>query len=143
MDAPTALAAFQHYWNHAATNQEIAHEMYHDDAVVEFPQSQERFEGKANIIAWRKIYPANVDAEIRRMRGQGDLWVAEICIRYDGGPWNYGCSINEFRGDKIARETIYFAEGWEAPAWRARWRAAWQDEPVVQKHPERQLDRST
>jgi len=93
--------------------------MYHDDAVLEFPQSQERFEGKANFIAWRKIYPAAVEAKIRRIRGQGNLWVAEISIRYNGGAWNYGCSIHEFSSDKIARETIYFAEGWEAPEWRA------------------------
>ncbi len=130
MDEPTLLAALQRYWEYAATDQDIAHEMYHDDAVLEFPQSQERFEGKANFIAWRKIYPAAVESKIRRIRGQGNVWVVEISIRYDGGPWNYGCSILEFRGDKVARETIYFAEGWEAPEWRTPWRAAWQDESL-------------
>ena len=38
------------------------------------------------------------------------------------------CSILEFRGDKVARETISFAEGWEAPDWRATGRAEWVDE---------------
>jgi hypothetical protein len=75
--------------------------------VLEFPQSQERFVGKANFIAWRKIYPSSLEFKIRRIRGRGDLWVAENSIRYDGGPWNYACSILEFRSDKIARETIY------------------------------------
>jgi hypothetical protein len=101
--------------------------------------TQLRFEGKANFIAWRKIYPAAVEAKIRRIRGQGNVWVAEISIRYDGGVWNYGCSIHEFRGDKIARETIYFAEGWEAPEWRAPWRAAWQDESWTSVHPDRTI----
>lgn len=101
MDEPTLLAALQRYWEYAATGQDIAHEMYHDDAVLEFPQSQERFEGKANFIAWRKIYPAAVESKIRRIRGQGNFWVVEISIWYDGGPWNYGCSILEFRGDKV------------------------------------------
>jgi hypothetical protein len=30
----------------------------------------------------------------------------------------------ELRGEKIARETIYVTDAWEAPEWRARWRAA-------------------
>jgi SnoaL-like domain len=126
MDEATLLAALRRYWEYAAIDQEIAHEIYHDDAVLEFPQSQERFEGKANFIAWRKIYPASVEFKIRRIRGWGDFWVVEISISYDGGAWNYGCSILEFRGDKIARETIYFSQGWEAP----QWRAAWKDESL-------------
>jgi hypothetical protein len=130
MDETTVRAALQHYWEYAAIDQDIAHEMYHDDAVLEFPQSQERFEGKANFMAWRKIYPAAVEFKIRRIRGQGHFWVVEVSVRYNGGPWNYGLSIHEFRGDKIARETIYFAEGWDAPEWRAPWRAAWQGESL-------------
>jgi hypothetical protein len=46
---------------------------------------------------------------------------ALITISYDGGPKNFGVSILEFREDKIARESIYVAEGWEAPEWRSRW----------------------
>lgn len=98
---------------------EERHLLYHDDAVLEFPQSQERFEGRENFLAWRKQYPAKVEARIRRILGRGDLWIAEGSVRYDGGPWGYGCSIHEFRGDKVARETIYFGEGWDAPDWRA------------------------
>ncbi len=92
------------------------------------PQSQERFVGKENFKAWRSIYPAVVEFRIRRIRGQGNLWVAENSISYDGGPWNYTCSIVEFRGDKVARETIYITQGWDAPEWCARWRATWKDE---------------
>jgi hypothetical protein len=57
-------------------------------------------------------------------QGRDDLWVAELSISYDGGPWSFGVSILEFRGDKIARESIYVAEGWEPPGWRAQWRSA-------------------
>lgn len=103
---------------------EVSHAMYHDDAVLEFPQSEERFVGVDNLREWRSNYPASTSVEFREIRGRDDLWVAEISIRYDEGPWNFGVSILEFRGDKIARETIYFGEGWEAPEWRARWRAA-------------------
>lgn len=128
MDETTILAALRRHWEHAGTDQEIAHEIYHEDAVLEFPQSRERFVGRANFKAWRSIYPASVEFRIRRLRGQGDLWVAENSISYDGGPWNYTCSILEFRGDKVARETIYITQGWDPPEWRARWRAVWEDE---------------
>jgi len=56
--------------------------------------------------------------------------VAENQIRYDGGPWNYGCSILEFRGDKVARETIYITQAWDAPDWRAPWRSDWKEETL-------------
>jgi hypothetical protein len=62
--------------------------------------------------------------EMRNLRGQGNLWVVEGAISYDGGPWQPAVNILEFRGDKVDRETIYVTEPWDAPEWRARWRAA-------------------
>ena len=132
MDEATILATLRRHWEYAATDQDITHEIYHDDAILEFPQSKERFDGKQNFLSWRKIYPAVVEFRIRRIRGRGALWVVELSLRYDGGAWNYGCSILEFRGDKVARETIYITQGWEAPEWRAPWRAEWQDEAISQ-----------
>jgi SnoaL-like domain len=125
MDAESVRAALQHYINYSrAGDERKAHEIYHEDAVLEFPQSGERFEGVENMREWRGIYPADVEFQIRRVRGRDDIWVTEGRVRYDGGPWAYGVSIHEFRGDKVAHETIYYGEGWEAPEWRAQWRAA-------------------
>src|SRR5918994_2359333 len=73
---------------------------------------------------WRSNYPARTAVEFLEIRGRDDLWVAEISISYDGGPRNFGVSILEFRGRKIARESIYVSEGWEPPEWRTRWRGA-------------------
>jgi hypothetical protein len=100
-----------------------SHAMYHDDAVLEFPQSGERFVGVENMREWRSNYPASTDVEFREIRGRGDFWIAEISISYDEDRRSYGVSILEFRGDKIARESIYVAEGWDPPEWRAEWRA--------------------
>ena len=112
------------YWEHSGSDQDVAHEIYHDNAVLEFPQSGERFEGVANFKEWRRDYPAAVRMEMRNLRGEGDIWVVEGAISYDGGPWQPTVEILEFRGDKVARETIYVTERWEAPESRARWRAA-------------------
>jgi len=130
MDDAMRLTTVRQLLDIKATNIEQRHALYHDDAVVEFPQSKERFEGKQNILAWRRQYPATVEGKIRRIMGHGDVWVTEGAVRYDGGPWHYGINIHEFRGDKVSRETIYFAEAFAAPDWRAPWRAAWQDEEL-------------
>jgi len=117
-------AALERHWEYAGSDQDIAHEIYHEDAVLEFPQSGERFEGVENFREWRRQYPAALGFQIRDIRGREDLWVAENSIRYDDGPWNFTVNILEFRGEKVARETIYIMEGWDAPEWRAPWRAA-------------------
>jgi hypothetical protein len=62
-----------------------SHDMYDDEAVLEFPQSGERFEGVANIREWRSRYPGSVTYDIRRIRGADDIWVAEMTVSYDGG----------------------------------------------------------
>ena len=125
MDEAAVRQALDHYLSHSsAGDEDTAHEIYVEDAVLEFPQSGERFEGVVNFLPWRRRYPAQVEYEFRRLRGSGDVWTAELLIRYDGGPWNHGIDILEFRDGKVAAETIYVAEGWDAPDWRAQWWAA-------------------
>ena len=101
-----------------------SHEIYAEDAVLEFPQSGERFVGKQNFLEWRRNYPGKVDFEVRELRGSGALWVRELTVTYDGGERHYGVGVLEFRDQLVVRETIYVTTGWEAPEWRARWRAA-------------------
>ncbi len=124
MDEPTVRAMLLQNLEHSRSDPVLAHEMYHDDAVLEFPQSGERFEGVENFREWRSTYPASTDFEIREVRGRDDLWVVEVSVRYDDGPRNFGVSIQEFREDKIVRESIYYGEAWEPPEWRAKWRTA-------------------
>jgi ketosteroid isomerase-like protein len=128
MDETGVRAALRHYFDHSAAGEEdIAHEIYRDDAVLEFPQSGERFEGVAGFREWRGRYPATrVEFDIRRVRGADDVWVVELGARYDGGPWNFGVQILEFRDGAVTRETIYVMDGWEAPEWRSPW---WAEPP--------------
>jgi hypothetical protein len=122
LDESVLLDRVRQHWEHL-TDVDRAHEIYHDDAVLEFPQSGERFEGVANFKEWRRQYPADVRFRIRRIAAGGNLVVVECSVSYDGGPWQYGLQLLEFRGDKVARERIYVMEGWEAPGWRAPRRA--------------------
>jgi len=124
MDAATVRAMLEQHFEYASSDPKRAHAMYHDDAVLEFPQSGERFVGVENFREWRSGYPASTSFEFQEMRGRDDLWIAEVSVTYDQGPRNFGVSIIELRGERIARESIYVAEGFEAPEWRAQWRAS-------------------
>ena len=55
----------------------------------------------------------------RRMLGGGNTFVIEGTIDYgDGVPVSY-VGVGELRDDKVSRMTEYFANPFEAPAWRA------------------------
>jgi hypothetical protein len=124
MDAARVRAMLEQHFEHASGDPDLAHAMYHDDAVLEFPQSGERFVGVDSFREWRSNYPASTAVEFREVRGRDDLWIAEISITYDQGPKSFGVSVLELRDDKIARESIYVAEGFDPPEWRAQWRSA-------------------
>jgi SnoaL-like domain len=103
-----------------ALDLERIHEIYHDDVVVEFPQSGERILGKKNIYELRAHYPAKLSFKILRTRGEGNLWITELIITYDGRPV-YVVTIMEFKEGKIAHETHYYADPFEPPEWRSQW----------------------
>ena len=114
-------AALEQHWAASdASDFETEHSIYHEDAVLEYPQSGERIRGRSNIQITRTKQPNKKRFTVQRMVGGGDLWVTEFILRYDGKP-SYTVSIMEFRGDKVARETQYFADPFEAAAWRAPW----------------------
>jgi ketosteroid isomerase-like protein len=114
-------AALDRHWAASDANDfETEHSIYHEDAVLEYPQSGERIRSRANIQISRTVQPNNKRFTVRRIIGNGDLWVTEFVLSYDGKP-SYTVSIMEFRGDKVARETQYFADPFEPGASRAQW----------------------
>jgi SnoaL-like domain len=121
MDDSAIRDALLRHWRYEGIDYDKSHEIYHDDAVLEFPQSGERFVGKDRFLSWRRTYPAKLDFRIRRISHDGNLWVTENLISYDGSPWSFTLNILEFRGDKIAHERLYVMEGFEAAPWRAQW----------------------
>jgi hypothetical protein len=95
--------------------------IYHDDVVIEWPQSGEVIRGKHNIRARRLARPtAQPTATLRRIIGSGDLWATEMIFDYDGDRF-YTVLIHEYRDGLIVRETCYYGAPFEAPAWRAKW----------------------
>ena len=119
-DQEIRAALDQHWAASDANDFETEHRIYHEDAVLEYPQSGERTRGRHNILNQRASQPNKKRFTVRRIIGGGDLWVSEFILMYDGKP-SYTVSIMEFRGDKVTRETQYFADPFEAPAFRAQW----------------------
>src|ERR1700685_984949 len=112
-------AALDRHWAASdADDFETEHLIYHEDAVLDYPQSGERTRGRKNIQAQRSSQPNKKRFKVRRIVGSGDFWVTEYVLSYDGKP-SYTVSIMEFRGEKVARETQYFADPFAAPASRA------------------------
>ena len=119
-DREIRAALDQHWAASDANDFETEHRIYHEEAVLEYPQSGERTRGRRNIQNQRASQPSKKRFTVRRILGSGDLWVSELILTYDGKP-NYTVSIMEFRDDKVVRETQYFADPFVAPAFRAQW----------------------
>jgi hypothetical protein len=130
LDNAELLEALQRHWDAGGgKDPDVEQEIYHDDAVLEFPQSGERFEGVENFKEWRAMYPADLTFHIRKITTRDDLVVAENLISYDGDPWMFTVNLMYFKGDKVAHERIYIMDGWEAAEWRAPWRSATPADP--------------
>ena len=118
MEAEIWAALDRHWAASDANDFEAEHQIYQEDAVLEYPQSGERIRGRGNIQASRAAQPNQKRFTVRRIVGAGDLWVTEFVLTYDGRP-SYTVSIMEFRDGNVARETQYFGDPFEPGPSRA------------------------
>jgi SnoaL-like protein len=119
MDDRTVRMALQRHWDASDANDfTVEHEIYRDDAVLDYPQSGERIRGRHNIQESRFVQPNKKRFALRRIIGSGDLWVTEFVLTYDGIP-SCAVSIMEFREGRVANETQYFADRFDPGTSRA------------------------
>lgn len=117
-------------------------QIFHADAVLEYPQSRERFRGLANIRAQFEQYPdlkpggselEEVIGETKAyaltpsytvigVAGSGDRGTAIIRVRYPDDSLWWAVNVYELRDGRIARSRTYFAPDFEPPDWRAPYR---------------------
>ena len=102
--------------------QELAQTYASDDFVQEWPQSGERLTKEASLRLGEQYSEKTGTSPkftYKRMLGGGEVFVIEGTIDYgDGVPVSY-VGIGELRDGKVAKMTEYFANPFEAPAWRA------------------------
>ena len=119
MDDRTVRAALERHWKASdASDFEVEHDIYREDAVLDYPQSGERIRGRRNIQESRFVQPNKKRFAVRRIIGSGDLWVTELVITYDGMP-SCTVSIMEFREGRVAHETQYFGDRFDPGPSRA------------------------
>jgi ketosteroid isomerase-like protein len=119
--------------------------LVHDDYILDYPQSGERIRGRANRRALIEQYPGRVETGMKpsfdrivgmddqfvtspfpawnviHLAGSGDEYQVIGAVRYpDGKTWHF-VALLTLREGKIWRETDYFAEPFEPPAWRSQW----------------------
>ena len=112
-------ARIQEHWEASERGDlDAEHAIYAAHAILDYPQSGERFRGRSTIQAQRGGHPAERHFTIRRILGGGDLWVSEVVITYDGAP-THSISIMEITDDLVTHETQYFADPFPAAPGRA------------------------
>ena len=117
-DVRTRARLEQHWTASEDGDIDTEHAIYAADAILDYPQSGERFRGRSQIRAQRGGHPAERHFTVQRIRGGGDLWVSEVVITYDSVP-TCAVSVMEFSGDLVTHETQYFADPFQPPSWRA------------------------
>lgn len=110
------------------------------DMVTEYPQSNERFRGWANIRAVAENYPGGLPKDLEskvigsedrwvlgpsfnvlRIEGTGDVYTVVGSATYpDGKTWQV-MSLIELKSGKIAKTIEVYGEPFEPPAWRSKW----------------------
>ncbi len=100
---------------------EAAAAVVHDDVVVEWPQSGERFKGRDNALAAMRATEVKPQpAGEPRMLGAGDVWVLMMPLRYGEELYHY-VGVYELDGGKIRHSTEYFGAPFPAPEARAQY----------------------
>jgi hypothetical protein len=119
MDDRAVRTALERHWDASDANDfDVEHEIYLEDAVLDYPQSGERIRGRHNIQESRFVQPNKKRFTVRRIIGSGDFWVTEFVLSYDGIS-SYAVSIMEFREGLVASETQYFADRFDPAPSRA------------------------
>jgi hypothetical protein len=112
-------ARIQEHWEASERGDgDLEHAIYAADAILDYPQSGERFRGRSTIQAQRAGHPAERQFTIRRILGCSDVWVSECVITYDGVP-TYSVSVMEITDGFVTHETQYFADPFPAAPARA------------------------
>jgi SnoaL-like domain len=119
MDDRSVRLALERHWKASdAGDFDVEHQIYCEDAVLDYPQSGERIRGRRHIQESRFLQPNKKRFTVRRIVGSGDLWVSEFTLSYDEVP-SYAVSIMEFRDGLVAHETQYFADRFDPSPSRA------------------------
>jgi ketosteroid isomerase-like protein len=132
-----------HGWAHVVREHDwdALGDYLHEDAVLEYPQSGERFVGIRNIRAQFEKYPGLEPGStelqeviggtkyaltpmytVIAVEGSGEKGAAVMRVSYPDQSLWWAIVLYELRDGKVAHFRSYFAPDFEAPDWRAPFR---------------------
>lgn len=105
---------------HGGLSPEREYALRRPDFVLDMPQSRERIRGRDALRKVQEAFPAPAPAiTLRKVTGARQVWVVEADIDY-GSDRSQAVIILELDDHGlIARETRYYPQPFQAPAWRA------------------------
>ena len=113
----------ERFWATMGTNDfRAVGDLLHDDFVLDYPQSGERFRGREHWIAINANYPAHGRWHfvVHRIVADEHAVVTDVTVT-DGVVVARSILFSEVRDGLIARQTEYWPDPFAAPAWRAQW----------------------
>jgi ketosteroid isomerase-like protein len=116
-------SAIKRFWETMGTNDfRAVGELLHDDFVLAWPQTHERFRGRENFAAVNAHYPVagRWHFTINRLVAGEEGGVSDVTVT-DGVRVDRAISFFELRDGRIWRLTEYWPEDGDAPEWRSRW----------------------
>jgi len=103
-----------------------------DEAYVgEYPQTGERICGRDNFVALNAHYPGRWQIDVLRLVTQGDWVTSEVRMinrEAPGDPAVTAVSFFDVRDGRIVYERDFWPDPYPAPAWRAQWVTAMEDD---------------
>ncbi|HZS93853.1 MAG TPA: nuclear transport factor 2 family protein [Chloroflexota bacterium] len=115
--------AIEQFWETMGTNDfKAVGDLFHDDFVLEWPQTDERIRGRDNFAAVNTNYPAagRWRFTINRLVADEDSGVSDVTVT-DGVRVDRAISFFQLHDGKIWRVTEYWPENDVAPEWRSQW----------------------
>ena len=121
MEQPISSLAGQFLEAVEASDFETVGRLLHDEFVMEWPQSGERFRGRDNAIAAMRAQTTKPQrAAEPRIVGTADTQVVMVPLRYGEEIWQY-VGVFELDGGKIRRATEFFGAPFPAQEFRSQY----------------------
>jgi SnoaL-like domain len=92
---------------------------FHEDAVIEYPQSGERVIGRANALAMFRAFATPPTFDVWRIDDSGDIGIVHATGHYPGAAPLHVLLEYQFAGSVVVRETAYFGAAFPPATWRS------------------------
>ncbi len=123
MDQSASRRIVEHFWAAMQSNNfRAVGDLLHDDFVLDWPQSGERIRGRDSFVAVNEQYPAagRWRFDVQRLVADAGMVATDVTVT-DGVQVARAITFSELRDGRIARQTEYWPDPFEAAAWRAQW----------------------